>query len=113
MKQYNINEIKEVFKNDPVPNQWGGFCFGCSKKNDHGLKLNFYIYGNDIENLQCVSKLSIPRYYCGFDGIAQGGYFVRNDLFKFFRTLKESGKIPVGIKVTDDFNMEIIVAEKE
>ena len=44
-----------------------------------------------------------------FEGNAQGGYFIRNDLFKFFQKLKESGKKPVGIKVDDNYNMEIIV----
>ena len=49
----------------------------------------------------------------GFEGEVQGGYFIRNDLFKFFRKLKEAGKKPVGIKVDDIFNMEIIVEKTE
>lgn len=49
----------------------------------------------------------------GFEGEAQGGYFVRNDLCKFFKTLKESGKTPVGIKIDDTFNLEVIIAKEE
>ena len=36
-----------------------------------------------------------------FDGIAKGGIFVRNDLFKFFKKLNESNIRPVGIIVTE------------
>jgi len=42
-------------------------------------------------------------------GPAKGGYFVRNPLFEFFRTLEEKGLKPVGIKVPDGWNLEIIV----
>jgi len=48
-----------------------------------------------------------------YKGKAKGGYFVRNDLFKFFRRLKESGLQPVGINVDDNYNLEIIVAYDE
>jgi len=44
-----------------------------------------------------------------FAGSAEGGYFIRNDLFKFFKRLREAGKEPVGIAIDDDWNMEIIV----
>ncbi len=47
------------------------------------------------------------------EGEAKGGYFIRNDLFKFFRKLREAGLNPIGIKVEDDFNMEIIISEEE
>jgi hypothetical protein len=45
----------------------------------------------------------------GFDGMAKGGYYLRNDLFKFFAKLKEDGKEPVAIEVDDDWNLEIFV----
>ena len=45
-----------------------------------------------------------------FKGTAQGGYFVRNDLFKFFKKLKDDNKKPVGIIVGDDWNLEVIVS---
>jgi len=45
----------------------------------------------------------------GFQGNAEGIYFIRNDLFKFFRKLRTSGLEPVGIKINDDWNMEIMV----
>ena len=48
-----------------------------------------------------------------FKGKAKGGYFVRNDLFKFFQKLKEKGLNPVGIKIEDDWNLEIIISEEE
>lgn len=48
-----------------------------------------------------------------FKGKAKGGYYIRNDLFKFFRKLKEAGEAPVGIRVQDDWNLEVIVEEKD
>ena len=44
-----------------------------------------------------------------FEGNAQGGFFVRNDLHLFFQKLREAGHEPVGIKVDDSFNLEVIV----
>jgi len=48
-----------------------------------------------------------------FEGKAQGGFFVRNDLHKFFQKLRETGHEPVGIKVDDSFNLEVIVKVPE
>ena len=48
-----------------------------------------------------------------WEGKAQGGYFIRNDLFQFFAKLEESGKKPIGIKVDDGWNLEIIIEAKE
>ena len=45
----------------------------------------------------------------GFEGEVEGGYFIRNDLFKFLNTLKESGRKPVAIKTDGSWNLEIIV----
>ena len=45
----------------------------------------------------------------GFSGEAQGGYFIRNDLFKFFDKLKSQGLDPVGIKYDGTWNLEIII----
>jgi hypothetical protein len=48
------------------------------------------------------------------DYIAEGGYFVRNELKDFFKKLKEQGKVPVGIMVDmNSYNMEIIVKIQE
>ena len=44
-----------------------------------------------------------------YTGEAQGGYFVRNDLFEFLERLKEKGIKPVGIKCDGSWNLEIIV----
>jgi len=49
----------------------------------------------------------------GFDGAVEGGYYIRNDLFKFFTKLRDSGKTPVGIRIDDSYNMEIIIAKEE
>lgn len=47
------------------------------------------------------------------DFAAQGGYFVRNDLKDFFKTLIEAGHEPVGIKIDlDSYNLEVIVKSK-
>jgi hypothetical protein len=41
---------------------------------------------------------------------AQGGYFIRNDLKKFFEKLIATGKEPVGIKIDmKSLNLEVIV----
>ena len=49
----------------------------------------------------------------GVDGVVQGGFFIRNDLFKFLRKLRESGYEPVGIKIEDDWNLEVRVKAKK
>jgi len=44
---------------------------------------------------------------------AKGGFFVRNNLKEFFKTLIEAGHEPVGIKVDmDSYNLEVIVKVK-
>ena len=43
-------------------------CFGCSKHNEIGLKLDFWKDEN-----KCYSKVTIPREFCGFEGIVHGG----------------------------------------
>ena len=49
----------------------------------------------------------------GFEGKAKGGYFIRNELFKFFAKLRKSGLEPVGLKVKDNWNLEVIVEEEK
>ncbi len=45
---------------------------------------------------------------------AQGGFFVRNNIKEFFKTLIEAGHEPVGIKVDlESFNLEVIVKVKK
>ena len=46
-----------------------------------------------------------------WEGGAKGGFFVRNDLKDFFIKLKNRGIKPVGIKVDDSYNLEVIVDE--
>lgn len=48
-----------------------------------------------------------------FKGEAIGGYFIRNDLCKFLKKLQDGGKTPVGIKVDDSLNLEVIVKKGE
>ena len=48
----------------------------------------------------------------GFEGKAKGGYYVRNDLLKFFEKLAKTDQKPAGI-VVDGWNMEIIVEDKQ
>ncbi len=48
------------------------------------------------------------------DYSAKGGYFVRNDLKNFLKTLVDAGLEPVGIKVDmESFNLEVIVKADE
>ena len=49
----------------------------------------------------------------GFKGNAKGGYFIRNDLFKFIKKIKDSGLEPVGIKIQDGWNLEVIVKNEK
>jgi len=45
---------------------------------------------------------------------AVGGFFIRNDLKKFFSQLRESGLNPVGLKVDeDDLILEVIVEKNQ
>ena len=48
-----------------------------------------------------------------FEGKAQGGFFVRNNLCEFFETLRKAGHEPVGLKVDESFNLEVIVRVPE
>jgi len=54
-------------------------------------------------------KNEITFWVDDFEGKAQGGFFVRNDLHLFFKKLREAGHEPVGIKVDDSFNLEVVV----
>jgi hypothetical protein len=48
------------------------------------------------------------------DYAARGGFFVRNNLKEFLKTLVDAGHEPVGIKVDmDSFNLEVIVKATE
>jgi len=44
-----------------------------------------------------------------FQGEATGGFYVRNDLFKFIKKIEESGRNPIGIIIDDDWNLEVLV----
>ena len=71
MEKQNIKieqNYKSLFEKEPIPNRESGSCFGCSKTNTHGLKLNFWPIKDG-----CVSNYTIPDYMCGFDKIAHGG----------------------------------------
>ena len=48
-----------------------------------------------------------------FEGKAKGGYFVRNDLFKFIQRLIDAGENPVGIHIDESWNLEVIVEDKD
>lgn len=48
-----------------------------------------------------------------WEGRAKGGYFVRNDLSKFFEKLRGAGLKPVGISVDESLNLEVIVESPE
>jgi len=55
-------------------------------------------------------ELTTKRFWLdGWTGSAVGGYFVRNPLKEFFKTLEDKGLKPIGIVVDDSYNMEIIV----
>ncbi|MDH5605414.1 MAG: PaaI family thioesterase [Anaerolineae bacterium] len=51
-----------------IPNHWPGKCFGCSPRNEHGLKLQFWRTSQGVYSLT-----RIPAEKCGFDGLAHGG----------------------------------------
>ena len=45
----------------------------------------------------------------GFNGSAQGGYFLRNKLKEFIDSINNTGKRVVGIKLDGSYNLEVIV----
>jgi uncharacterized protein (TIGR00369 family) len=55
-------------KDKEVPNHWTYNCFGCSKVNNNGLRLRFFLSEDG-----CYTKCSIPDYLCGLDGVVHGG----------------------------------------
>lgn len=47
------------------------------------------------------------------DYVAQGGFFIRNNLKEFVKTLIDSGYEPVGIRIDiDSYNLEVMVKAK-
>lgn len=63
-----ISNLQNLSTKEPMPNTWSGFCFGCSSKNEHGLKLKFW-----PSKRGCFSYYTIPEYLCGYEKIAHGG----------------------------------------
>lgn len=48
----------------------------------------------------------------GFEGKADGGYYLRNGLVKFFETLGKNNLKPVAIVFDGTWNLEILVEQK-
>jgi hypothetical protein len=45
--------------------------------------------------------------------VAKGGYFVRNNIKEFIKTLIDTGYEPVGIKIDmESYNLEVMVKAK-
>ncbi|MBC8295749.1 MAG: hypothetical protein H8E55_08155 [Pelagibacterales bacterium] len=65
---------------------------------------------SDVANMELAENVF---FLDGFEGIAQGGIFVRNDLFKLFEKINKSGKKVVGIKVDDTWNLEVLIEKEE
>jgi hypothetical protein len=68
MEENLQQKYKNIFSKEPLPKRWGGFCFGCSIRNENGLKLEFWPIDKG-----CISKYKIADHYCGFDKVAHGG----------------------------------------
>jgi len=49
----------------------------------------------------------------GFEGTAQGGYFIRSELSNFLERLRAQGEKPVGIAVDDSRNLEVLIEAQE
>lgn len=43
---------------------------------------------------------------------AEGGFFIKSDISKFFKTLRQNGFEPVGIGINDTSTIEIFVKKK-
>jgi acyl-coenzyme A thioesterase PaaI-like protein len=66
---YTANDLKEyTTKNPAIPNHYSGFCFGCVKRNQEGLKLQFWLLDGRI-----FTTYNIPPKYSGFQGLGHGG----------------------------------------
>lgn len=62
-------ELKEFTLNNPsIPNHYSGFCFGCIKRNQEGLKLDFWLLDGRV-----FTTYAIPPKYSGFQGLGHGG----------------------------------------
>jgi hypothetical protein len=46
-----------------------------------------------------------------YKGKCKGGFFIRSDLFKSIKQFVEKGYKIIGIKVTDNWNLEFICEE--
>jgi uncharacterized protein (TIGR00369 family) len=55
-------------ESSPLPNLWPGNCFGCSPRNQHGLRLQFHRIERGAR-----TSCALPAHLCGFEGIAHGG----------------------------------------
>lgn len=67
--EYTAEQLKEfTLKNPPLPNYYSGFCFGCVKRNQDGLKLQFWLLDGNIFTIY-----EIPPKYSGFQGLGHGG----------------------------------------
>jgi uncharacterized protein (TIGR00369 family) len=74
VEQHKIMENSEPnpnlhgFHSNALPNLWSGDCFGCSPRNQYGLKLQVSVSENG-----CFSHAKVPKQFSGFDGIVHGG----------------------------------------
>ncbi len=69
MSMLDLTQLEKIIDDTPpLPNHWGGRCFGCVPANPQGLHLQFWRAGDF-----CASRFRVPAELCGFDGIAHGG----------------------------------------
>ena len=61
---------KEKMRRIPDISSEANKCFGCSQKNEAGLKMQFYV--NETQDT-VASYVTLPRHLCGWRNIAHGG----------------------------------------
>ncbi len=58
-------------ENEAIQDKWpeiGAYCWGCGRKNEHGLQIKSYWEGDE-----CVCTWKPKRHHCAYPGIGCGG----------------------------------------
>ncbi len=106
-----VNTDKELYnelkKHDidfrEIPHIWPGNCFGCSPRNEKGLKIRVSMEGN-----KGVSYTIVSEHYCGFDGILHGGIIATLlDEISAFTIILNLSKMGVTTEATIRFHKPI------
>ncbi|MFW9784241.1 MAG: hypothetical protein ACFFFB_18325 [Candidatus Heimdallarchaeota archaeon] len=70
--EYTVNRLRDfTLSHPPLPNHYSGFCFGCVKRNEAGLKLQFWFIEGKVFTIY-----NIPPKYSGFQGLGPASFLL-------------------------------------